>query len=843
MRCVSSMKLKSFATMVLLFTLLSFPTVASTSSESSNSTVTLRYDRGDHDSAYEIFDPLAVRFSPPKIYLGQGYTCTLFEITAIELFVISDDPDSRFSIYVTDENHNVLKSYLNQVPPIKGWFNVDLTDWDDDSRYITTHFFVQFVANAPSPNSPSSCVMLCFDEDETPSLRSYMYTTVTENTNDENANDGGITDELAWIPIELTDTYGSGDLMIRVGLKPQTPDTFLPSLKDAISAADEVVFKGKATSHKATLIKKINAATLFFERGSYIAGFNKLENDIAPKLADPRPTPVGSWLETYAVGSYNQKLVTSFAAICQEIIRMAQKSASLPGEPEICDFNNDNYDDLAIGIPYENIDGKENAGAVNVLYGSPNGITEESDQYWRQGKNGLKGESHTDDMFGVALAIGDFNGDSCDDLAAGSPGDDACDPDNNIIKDVGSVSVLYGSESGLTEKGDQQWAQMYITSNPYSSELNDRFGSALAAGDFNGDGYDDLAIGVPGEDSGANDCGEVDILYGSSMGITSSGNQVWSQDLLEGAEEYQDWFGLTLTVGDFNADGFEDLAIGVPNENIGGIEDAGAVNVIYGSVTGLTSMGNQVWYQDSDPLISDTCETEDFFGAALAAGDFNGDGYDDLAIGVPGESIWAENARALNIFYGSSAGLSAEQFEIIEPEYFQVDSFYRYDDFGASLATGDFDHDGYEDLAVGVPKADIIIGQSVSEDAGGLLVRYGCSQGLYESTRSDNWVGDDFSYPYTHIHGGNWFAAALTMGDFNGDGYCDLAIGSPKADPILHKDNEEGAVTVMTGSVTGLLPQNFSVWYQDKEGVDGDGEDYDYFGSSLPGSYWPGIWY
>ena len=83
-------------------------------------------------------------------------------------------------------------------------------------------------------------------------------------------------------------------------------------------------------------------------------------------------------------GSHGQKLVTSFAAQCQTIVQMAQKSASPPGTHERCDFNNDGYDDLAIGVPHENIGGKDNAGAVNVLYGSPDGITEEMDQYWRK---------------------------------------------------------------------------------------------------------------------------------------------------------------------------------------------------------------------------------------------------------------------------------------------------------------------------------------------------------------------------------------------------------------------------------------------------------------------------
>ena len=85
---------------------------------------------------------------------------------------------------------------------------------------------------------------------------------------------------------------------------------------------------------------------------------------------------------------------------------------------------------------------------------------------------------------------------------------------------------------------------------------------------------------------------------------------------------------------DFNGDGFDDLAVGVPGEDIGTINSAGAVNVIYGSSGGLSCGGNQFWHQDSSGIL-DTAEASDQFGDALAAGDFNGDGFDDdLAVGV-----------------------------------------------------------------------------------------------------------------------------------------------------------------------------------------------------------------
>jgi len=124
---------------------------------------------------------------------------------------------------------------------------------------------------------------------------------------------------------------------------------------------------------------------------------------------------------------------------------------------------------------------------------------------------------------------------------------------------------------------------------------------SLVTGDFNADGYTDLAIGVLSTVDGQPEAGAVAVLYGSSAGLTSSGNQLWSQDSpgIRNWSESHDDFGWSLAAGDFNGDGFTDLAVGVRREQIGPAVNAGAVNVIYGSSKGLTATGNQFWSQDS----------------------------------------------------------------------------------------------------------------------------------------------------------------------------------------------------------------------------------------------------
>lgn len=253
------------------------------------------------------------------------------------------------------------------------------------------------------------------------------------------------------------------------------------------------------------------------------------------------------------------------------------------------DFNGDGKDDLAIGSYHETVAGISGAGAVNVLFGSAQGLTSANNQLFHQNSDGVENQASAWDGFGSALASGDFNGDGNDDLAVGVIGEDA----NGVIN-AGAVNVLYGSTTGLTSNNDQFFHQGSSGMDAIQ-EAEDYFGSVLAAGDFNQDGYADLAVGVPFENVGnLENAGQVNVLYGSASGLTTTGNQTWHQDVpgVAGSAEEYDWFGSSLTTGDFNHDGFEDLAIGIPNEDftfLGQTTETGATQILYGSTTGLTT--------------------------------------------------------------------------------------------------------------------------------------------------------------------------------------------------------------------------------------------------------------
>ena len=117
----------------------------------------------------------------------------------------------------------------------------------------------------------------------------------------------------------------------------------------------------------------------------------------------------------------------------------------------------------------------------------------------------------------------------------------------------------------------------------------------------------------------------------------------------------------SLSAGDFDDNGFADLAVGDPSRTINNRGSAGAVEVFYCSTIGLFNLGqSQLWHQDHPGLLDDDgAERFDLFGDALAAGDFDGDGTSDLAVGVPGEAIVESRVPGLQVIYGSANGLSA----------------------------------------------------------------------------------------------------------------------------------------------------------------------------------------
>jgi len=284
---------------------------------------------------------------------------------------------------------------------------------------------------------------------------------------------------------------------------------------------------------------------------------------------------------------------------------------------------------------------------------------------------------------------------------------------------------------------------------------------------------------------------------------------------------------MAVVSGDFNGDGFQDVAYGEPDHNAAAdIQSSGAVSIQYGTAEGLQST-TQAFDQDS-PGVPGMAESGDQFGAALAVGDFNGDGYDDLAVGAPDEDTSVSNNGAVHIFYGSFFGLETR---------YGLRLLTGHGRFGASLAVGRFNADGYDDLAIGAPSANGGVDTPVlpdwadghHEEAGRVLVYHGSRDGIgLVPNRRISQEGDIKGNPEDNDH----FGSALAAGDFNGDGYDDLAVGTPGEDYSTfglweNKDNA-GAVNIVNGSADGLVDDGNYLLVRENEL-----RDYEHFGGHL----------
>ena len=516
-----------------------------------------------------------------------------------------------------------------------------------------------------------------------------------------------------------------------------------------------------------------------------------------------------------------------------------------------------------------------------VLAASSPGLSATGNQMWQQDSDDIWGSSESStgtkgfghykagDGFGSAVAAGDFNNDGYEDLVVGVPDEDAqgitaVEGAGESLGD-GAINVIYGTASGLSSSGNQMWQQGGESGIDGRIEEGDQFGAALAVGDFNNDGYDDLAIGAPNEDSKGDGLGHqkagtgkgaVAIMYGSGSGLGPGGspngisNQLYYQDVdgMAGIGEQEDLFGAALASGDFNHDGYDDLAIGVPGEDDDEGNDGGAVAIMYGSGSGISVSGNQLLDQDSSG-IAGRIEDSDEFGASLAVGDFQGDGYDDLAIGAPGESIdGSDGAGAVIVVKGTSSGLDSNQSQFWDGAGSEGLSLgagsSENDESGRALAAGDFDGDGDDDLAVGIPGQNIASTNSTGtpiRGTGMVVILPGSGSGLTTAGKQfwdQNGSRDDIY----NLRGGceprDHFGKALAAADFNNDGYADLAVGIPDEDIT---EDDDGAVAVIYGSSGGLKQDGNQMWDQngsedpDVLNLAGGSEKGDHFGSALTG--------
>ena len=417
---------------------------------------------------------------------------------------------------------------------------------------------------------------------------------------------------------------------------------------------------------------------------------------------------------------------------------------------------------------------------------------------------------------GSSVATGDFDGDGIDELAVGIPGNHL-----GALFRAGQVVVLQ-AVVGSALPAAQVWDQD-VAGVGDAAENDDRFGTALASGDFNGDGYDDLVISATGESLGAaTTAGIVHVLYGEPGGLAAASEQTLTAALAAGIVETDANFGTALASGDFDADGFDDLAIGAPGESVAGAAEAGAVVVVYGAPGGLATASAERWTQALLGAVNgvDDSEELDFFGAALAVGDFDADGFDDLAAGAPLESTdESGEVGALNLIYGHASGLRAAGNQFIQAH---PDLLGESERFASALAAGDFDGDGADDLAVGLPSFNFLV-----HDSGGVYIVFSePGVGVQPATfiiRNQQHASDAVE-PLDRA------GSVLAVGDFDCDGFDDLVFGVAGED--IGSATDAGAIGVLAGDPARAMTTG-QTWHQNRAGFQGEAQLDDSFGSAL----------
>jgi V8-like Glu-specific endopeptidase len=443
------------------------------------------------------------------------------------------------------------------------------------------------------------------------------------------------------------------------------------------------------------------------------------------------------------------------------------------------DFDCDGNDDIAAGAPYENVTtggvAYTDAGAVTVRFGSDAGLDPDSEETFTQAD--LPGSSvEANDRFGYTLAVGDVDDDGCDDLIIGTPYEDL---GGYAGSDHGIVQVVHGSNVGLDLAGVELLTAADLGGTPESGAL---FGWALATGNFYGIGLDDLAIGAPKDDGAATDEGRVYFAYGHVSGIGTLHATYNQAATGTGSTAGSDEFGTALAAGDFDDDGYDDLAIGVPGESTVALNDAGYVTVIRGGVFGATLTGVHGFNQGS---AGETVEANDRFGSVLTSADFNGDGYFDLAVGVPDEDYTTtSNSGIVNVKNGTSSGLTGTSQVIKQnsgsPDTASIDANDR---FGSALAAGPVVSWWHSDLVIGMTGHD---GATTNT---GLLTVWEMQLGstLFSPGHVDAW-------PQLELGAYDELGSALAIGNFDDVGDGEIVAGLPKFDRELAYDS--GAVMI-----------------------------------------------